>query len=265
MYRDEIINEYGEAMNNYQLTTGPSDYDPTLVVGTSCHEGAKFKRGSTTRAATIEFTAMALCDVFVGTAGSTVTFYVNALNRRYGKAFDDYRIIGDWEVPSSPTRAFKEYATELIQNCLPRLKENQELSITHAQKNVLDFLTPHHLAEMHSTLTRILEENGGEMKGAALGSIFLDSCYVAKLNKRKFQEQKAKHGSQHWLKALLSTRLRQYSSNTEDVTQHVVMTATHDIKLQPKTGNFKRASIETPATSSSSGLLHPKKRSRPSN
>ena len=183
-YRQNMTEMYSDAFEAGIMKTGPTEYDSRLAPKTSAAEGAKFKRCTDTVDAAVEFTAMALCDAFIGTAGSTVTYYVRALNKRYAKPFDRDEVIGDWHVPDHPTMRFRNELQHIVNTLGHRMKENVGVNITHAQANVLDFLTDSHLQEMHEVLTKHLEEHGGSMLGSRLGDLFLRDCAVARLNKK---------------------------------------------------------------------------------
>ena len=107
-YRKHCIKTYKEAFEAGLVKVGPTNYDPRLEANTSSSEGAKFKRCTSTVDAAIEFTCMALCDEFIGTAGSTVTYFVRALNKRYSTPFLYEEIIGNWHVPGNPTYNFRK-------------------------------------------------------------------------------------------------------------------------------------------------------------
>ena len=108
-YRDEI----GEGLLKFGPTKLPHY---TLLEGTTASERARFKRATSPRDACIEFTCMALMDKFIGTAGSTVTGLVRALNHRYANEFQSVTFIGEYDLPSGLTRAFKDQVTACAQS-----------------------------------------------------------------------------------------------------------------------------------------------------
>ena len=249
-YREKMKSLYEDAFMAGMIQTGPTVYDPKLQPNTSSAEKARFKRYTGTVDAAVEFTCMALCDEFIGTAGSTVTFLVRALNRRYAKPFGKDIIIGKWHVPDRPTMRFRQDCQNIVDKLGDRLKENVGVNITHAQANVLDFLSDHHLQEMHEVLTKHLLENNGTMIGSRLGDVFLRDCQVARMNKDRFKQcEPDRVGNQHWLKALLKGRLRQFSGRSSEIFYHICMCPDASIKLIPKTG----APSHESASSSSAG------------
>ena len=258
-YRKHCIKTYKEAFEAGLVKVGPTNYNPRLEANTSSSEGAKFKRCTSTVDAAIEFTCMALCDEFIGTAGSTVTYFVRALNKRYSTPFQHEEIIGTWHVPANPTYNFREQLKYLVQNLGHRLKENIGVNISHEQANVLDFLSDHHLEDMHQVLTNHLLSNGGEMIASKLGELFLRDCRVARMNKKRFRDcSHDRVGNHHWLKALLKGKLRQFSGKTASVEHHINMGPDQMIRLMPKTTVPQAKAM--PSSSSSSGP--PAKKSR---
>ena len=225
-------------MNGGLLFFGPTEYKNALAKDCSSTEQAKFKRCTDTTDAIIEFTCMSLCDEFVGTAGSTVTFFVEAMNKRYSDPFVEKEIIGTWDVPANPTYKFRENTKAIITSLESRLKDNMGVNITHSQANVLDFLTDHHLETMHGVLTYHLKQHGGSMAGSRLGELFLQDCFVARENKKRFKECEADRvGNQHWLKALLKGKLRQWSGKSDTANDHVIMGPDATIMLVAKRMN----------------------------
>ena len=251
-YRKYCMNTYKEAFEAGLVKVGPTNYDPQLEANTSSSEGAKFKRCTSTVDAAIEFTCMALCDEFIGTAGSTVTYFVRALNKRYSTPFLHEEIIGTWHVPEKPTYNFRNDLRGLVEKSSHRLKENIGVNISHEQANVLDFLSDHHLEEMHEVLTAHLLTNDGEMIGSKLGDLFLKDCRVARMNKDRFKQcSHDRVGNQHWLKALLKGKLRQFSAKTASVAYHINMGPDAMIRLMEKPTVAKATG--QPSSSSSSG------------
>ena len=249
-YREGMKDKFFEAWAGELLFFGPTEYKKELAKFCSSSEGAKFKRCTDTSDAITEFLCMSLCDEFVGTAGSTVTFFVEAMNKRYSKPFTYQEIIGDWHVPSHPTYKFRENTKTIIKTLEGRLKDNMGVNITHAQANVLDFLTDHHLESMHGVLTYHLKKHGGSMAGSRLGELFLQDSHVARMNKERFKQCDAdKVGNQHWLKALLKGKLRQWSAKSDEATDHVIMGPDATIML---VGKYSHSGSKRGGASSSS-------------
>ena len=259
VYREQTMSLYHEAFDTGLVKMGPTEYDSKLAEKTSSAEGAKFKRGTTTFDAAVEFTCMALMNEFIGTAGSTVTYFVRAMNKRYATEFAYEEIIGEWHVPDRPTMKFRQQLKDFIEKAGNRLKENFGVVITHEQANVLDFLSDHHLEEMHTVLTKHLENAGGQMPGSKLGELFLKDCQVARMNKDRFKKcSPDRVGNQHWLKALLKGKLRQFSGRMAGIRCHVIMGPDATVRLLQKPSSAK-ASGEA-ASSSSSGPASKKMR-----
>ena len=257
-YRKHTKEIYAEAVQHGILAFGPTVYDPKLEPGTSASDRAKFKRCTSSKDALIEFTCMALADEFIGTAGSTVTALVQALNGRYCKPFDAMQVIGNYDVPSRPTMNFRKQVSECTQNLGDRIRNQIDVTITHEQSNVLDFLHESHLEEMYWVLHKHLQN--GPMLGSKLGEAFLKECRVARLNKAKFLEQvHNKPHNQHWFKALIKGRLRQFSTRRPECDSHVEIDENAMICLRRKISGNPTSS----SSSSSWGLDGPQmKRSR---
>ena len=63
--------------------------------------------------ALIEFTIMALCNIYIGTAGSTVRFIVQAWNVKCNsKNFAFIETSGNWHVPDYPTMKLRQHIAE---------------------------------------------------------------------------------------------------------------------------------------------------------
>ena len=251
-YRTKFEAMFKDDMDQGTIYFGPTIRNETQERGCSSQERAKFKRATSLKDAMIEFAILGLMDEFIGTAGSTVSFIVEAINARMTNGFKNVQYIGDYDVPKTPTKNFRDQMREFVRKHSDKMRNQQDVSLNHEQANVLDFLNDHHLEEMHQVLTKCL--NGGPMLGSKLGSLFLDHCRVAKLNKDRFQQIKVtKAHSQHWLKSLLKGKLRQWSAKNPQVGHHIDMDEDGLVTLRMK----PTSSLHLPSSSSSSGSQHP--------
>lgn len=263
-YRSRYENNFNSAMQGGTLTFGPTQYDNDRAAGTSSCEGAWLKRQTFTKEAVIEFCVMALCDEFVGTAGSTVTFFVEAMNRRFNaKAFSSVTIIGDYDVPARPTMQFRQDVRNFIEKSFDHMRDTTEVTVTHEQQNVLDFLNDNHLYDMYDSLSTILIENNCVLPGARAGEIFLQRCKVASLNRKKFNEQAVTRAhNQHWFKALLKGRMKDYCSKTESIEFFIHMDDSHVLRLVPK-GNSEEMGNDPSSSSAGESPMSKKRRFDP--
>ena len=174
----------------------------------SSEKGARYVRATSPAHAMTEFCTMALCNMFIGTSGSTVTHLVTALNQRYMTIpFEEVTLIGDWHTPERPTNAFRRNISDMIKNGTPHLMKPGMVNITHEQATVLAFLTDAHLEEIYKTMLRTFRQ-GFSVSAAYLGQQLMNECRVAKLNRGKFLEcDHTKAHNQHWMTALIRGRL----------------------------------------------------------
>ena len=206
-----------------------------------------------TKEAATEFMAMALCDHFIGTAGSTVTYLAQAWNQKFTAGWKSREIIGQYDVPTQPTYNFRMHINNFLRKAYDHIGYTGDIQIGHEQHNVLDFLHPAHLHEIHSCLTNVIIENNGRCLGSVAGKYLIDNSTVASLNRMKFnQAQVVKAHSQHWLKALLKGPLKDYSSKTDGIEHHIDINDPNNIlSLVRKYDPTAASSSSTPSGSES--------------
>ena len=213
-YRLHYSKKYQTEVQQEQVDFGPVTYNKAHTVKWT--DGGHFTRASKPQEALVEFTIMALCNIYIGTAGSTVWFIVQALNVKYNsKNFDFIQIIGNWHVPDHPTMKFRQQTAEIMQRAACHLIDPDTYNINNEQANVLNFLTDYHVKDIYDIIVDVLTDAPGRsMPSATLcKDHLLPKCRVAKLNRDKYNNTRQSQAGQHWFKALLNYKIRQLVMN----------------------------------------------------
>jgi len=271
VYHRKYYDMFSDLIADSSLTLGPTIHDPNNQVGSSYTEGAKFKRGTKVVEAMQEFVVLGLCDHFVGTAGSTVTHMCRAFSRRYGPGWVSEQIIGTYEVPTTPTLSFRNNIEAFLKASYGYICDPSEVKVSHDQRAVLNFLSEGHLRDMYNEIVRTVTTEGSQEVALAsvIGQNLVKNVVVARLSKSKYNEKKPAEGGQHWLTALLKSKMKTFTNTHDECEYHIDVTdgtsAMVYLLAKPQ-GGLSSALVRPSASSSSSAAgAPPSKRGRHGN
>ena len=220
-YRHRISLQFESQMDSGMLSFGPVHESKRIRSGTGCNDTKPaFKRETNTDDALLDFMTLAKMDDVYFTKGSSVEHFVRAQNARMhgGANYGVAEVIGDYNIAEKASVKFRLACRHFVQNNMDSFREVGPMQISHEQHNVLDFLSSGHLNEIYHTLeTHLLKKNGRAL-ASECGNVLSQNCRVVYLNRKKYQGCQPVLKGQHWMKALLNTRLLHYCS--ESVTIH---------------------------------------------
>ena len=261
-YRQDFARLFKDAYEGGQISFGPLSEDKRIRSGGNMGDAnPKFVRETDSKDALVDFLVLALCDDFYGTTGSTVTHYVRAQNERMNGAlcFGINETIGDYTIGGSTTMKFRLDVHHYLRKNLPFFQNTPHAILSHQQQNVLDFLNASHLKEIYTTLTTHLLSKGGRDLASASGQVLSEKCRVANLNRKRFKDCETAEKGQHWLKALLNTRLFVFCVEEPSCEYEIHFDdATHELCLIEK----DHQQMGSSSASSSSAMPPPQKKMR---
>ena len=218
IYRNMYENTYAEYIARNKLSFGPhaAKNEEAFAISRKPRQSV-FKRTSTAQEAAVDFTVMGLCHEFHGTSGSTVMQFVHWINEKYQSGPHLSSTIGNWKAGGA-TAAFRAQLAIIMEKSVNHIINMEEFGLRHVQANVLYFLGNQHLSEIYKCISSALDTPPHKVSAAMfVKDELLKKCYVAKMNREKYIaasrkiETDEKLKGQHWLKALLSYRLRSFA------------------------------------------------------
>ena len=268
-YHGHYFHRFADLISDSTLTLGPTIHEPSQQFGSSYRENAKFTRGTQVTDAMQEFCMLGLCDLFVGTAGSTITNMCRAFSRRYGPGWSSEEIIGNYEVPTIPTCSYRTNIDAFLKASYKFICDPREVKVSHDQRAVLNFLSEGHLTDMYKDIVGTIQKQGANDYSAfasLIGQKLTANVPVAKLNKNKFREKQPADGGQHWLTALLKSKMKTFTNKHDECEYNIDVTEgkTAMVFVIPKPTGGLSSAVVRPSGSSSSSVdgAPPSKRGR---
>ena len=252
-YREYYANKYKERIQIGVVKFGPTlPTERILKGGASCMDpNPKFKREANTRTAIVEWLCLAMCDDCYFTTGSSVTHYIRAQNARLhgGPSFGMDQEIGKYDLGQKPTLKFVNNCHKFVKSNHMHIRLWANTQLSHEQSAVLDFLNNAHLEDIYKTMNEFISSKDGRARAADVGQYLQKNCRVASLNRKKFLECPAKAGGQHWMKALLNTRLLHFSMTHSKVENEIHFDEdTHEIYTISKTNKRQLGTSSSSST-----------------
>jgi hypothetical protein len=252
---DPSYRAYYTKKYDFHFTTGTLKFGPTEATA-RCNSRAavtkapKFERETSPEDAVCEFICLALSDTVFFTRGSTVTYYVKAMRHRLLQdvPFTHESEIGEYSVPVRPTHRFITDCHSFVLRIIDEFYFIQDLTDNQEHANVIDFLHTNHLFEIHTSMEKALLRKNGRAKASIIGEILLNEVRVARLNKSRFLNVERKGGEKHWLKALITGKLKLFSLAQDDI-ENIIMfdDQTHELFLSEKE-NMKVTTTPRPSS-----------------
>ena len=206
------------------ISFGPVNDSKRIRSGSGCNDHKPaFKRETDTDDALLDFLTLAKMDNIYFTAGSSVKFFVLSQNARMhsGPTFGFAETIGEYPVAEKASLKFRNACRHFVQSNMDSFRDLGPMQISHEQHNVLDFLSSAHLHEIYQTLEAHLLRKNGRALASECGNVLSQNCRVAFLNRRRYQDCQPVLKGQHWMKALLNTRLLHYCSESATVNHEI--------------------------------------------
>ena len=246
------LEEYAEFIDEGRLDLGPSHL---LESRNSAQPQGHFGRPTSVKAALIDFKVLSNCYEFIGTSGSTVTYVVEWLNKQSDMVFQQTEAIGDWPLPSFPTRDFRTNCSDMLKAAAKHMTNPSTYNISNEQANVLDYLADHNLEQLYQA---ILKGFRTEKKDKIPSSVFvknhiLAGPLVARMNRDKFYEVAGSGPKTNWFKSLINYKMQVYIMQKHSGGPNIKMDDDHNVCLIQKevSSPIKQTTSSTAGASSS--------------